>query len=143
VPVARPAPARPPYFAGSSAADSEAIISELQERIRVLEDALSQKNRTSNDAESASDPTSPQEMSITDAEDTSAILQSIPSTPMSERGARKTCIEYPLDDAVYSVTSFHAQLSLAHHGEFIGRGSLICALHSVSGYLCVAARARH
>ncbi|KAF8629132.1 hypothetical protein AX17_005718 [Amanita inopinata Kibby_2008] len=40
--------------------------------------------------------------------------------------------EYPLDDSVYSITSFLAQLSLAHHGEFIGRGSLICALHSLS-----------
>lgn len=142
MPVARPAPARPPCFAGSSA-DSEAIINELQERIRALEDALSQKNNASNDAESASGATTPQEISITDAEDTTAILQPMLSTPMSEKGARKTCIEYPLDDAVYSVTSFHAQLSLAHHGEFIGRGSLICALHSVRGYLCVAARARH
>lgn len=38
---------------------------------------------------------------------------------------------FPLDDDAYEVTSTLAQISLAHHGEFIGRGSLLCALHSV------------
>lgn len=40
-------------------------------------------------------------------------------------------LNFPLDDAVYEATSSVAYLSLAHHGEFVGRGSLICALHSV------------
>ena len=38
---------------------------------------------------------------------------------------------FPLDDNIYGSTSTLAQLSLGHHGEFIGRGSLLCALHSV------------
>lgn len=121
----------------SAASDSEATIKELQERIRVLEDALSHKNGAWNDFESHSDVTTPQgrETSTSATEDAITLLEapySTLSTPKSERGATKICIDYPLDDMVYSLTSFHAQLSLAHHGEFIGRGSLICALHSVS-----------
>jgi hypothetical protein len=42
---------------------------------------------------------------------------------------------FPLDDDAYEVTSALAQISLAHHGEFIGRGSLLCALHSVGEIL--------
>lgn len=37
-----------------------------------------------------------------------------------------------LGQGVYATTSSLAQLCLGHHGEYIGRGSLICALHSVS-----------
>ncbi|TFK62319.1 hypothetical protein BDN72DRAFT_848822 [Pluteus cervinus] len=33
---------------------------------------------------------------------------------------------------MYDTTSTLAQLSISHHGEYIGRGSLICALHSIS-----------
>lgn len=37
-----------------------------------------------------------------------------------------------LGPTVYQAISTLARLSLGHHGEYIGRGSLICALHSVS-----------
>ncbi|KAF8638078.1 hypothetical protein AX16_010710 [Volvariella volvacea WC 439] len=36
-----------------------------------------------------------------------------------------------LNHEVYDRTSALAQLSLAHYGEYIGRGSVICALHSL------------
>lgn len=38
----------------------------------------------------------------------------------------------PLAQDIYDATSTLAQLALGHHGEYIGRGSLICALYSVS-----------
>ena len=38
----------------------------------------------------------------------------------------------PLDDDIYSISFVWAQRSLGHVGEFIGRGSILCALHSVS-----------
>lgn len=38
----------------------------------------------------------------------------------------------PLDETVYSRSYVYAQRSLGHVGEFIGRGSILCALHSVS-----------
>ncbi|PPQ98399.1 hypothetical protein CVT24_004078 [Panaeolus cyanescens] len=38
----------------------------------------------------------------------------------------------PLDELSYEAMSAHAHLALGHHGEFIGRGSLVCALHSVT-----------
>ncbi|KAG5350431.1 hypothetical protein C0989_011065 [Termitomyces sp. Mn162] len=37
-----------------------------------------------------------------------------------------------LPPLVYNSTSALAGLSIGHHGEYIGRGSLICALHAVS-----------
>ncbi|KAK2467865.1 hypothetical protein APHAL10511_000160 [Amanita phalloides] len=135
VPVARPTPVRPPHFAGSAIADSESTIKELQERIKVLENALAQNNRTSIDVKSPSCLASWRINSTTIADNKTVVLEACQpalSAPINEKCAKKIAIEYPLDDTVYSVTSFHAQLSLAHHGEFIGRGSLICALHSLS-----------
>lgn len=37
-----------------------------------------------------------------------------------------------LGSEVYATLTALAQLSFGHHGEFVGRGNLICALHSVS-----------
>ncbi|KAF8627808.1 hypothetical protein AX15_004233 [Amanita polypyramis BW_CC] len=134
VPVARPAPARPPYFASCTAAENEATIRELQGRVRLLEEALSQQSRISISLKNDDSP-SPQATFTTTVDDKIALLeksQSVPTIPVVEKSSRKIAIEYTLDDTVYSITSFLAQLSLAHHGEFIGRGSLICALHNLS-----------
>ncbi|KAL1742363.1 fungal-specific transcription factor domain-containing protein [Schizophyllum fasciatum] len=38
----------------------------------------------------------------------------------------------PFEDSVYSCSFIYAQRSLGHVGEFIGRGSILCALHAVS-----------
>jgi hypothetical protein len=64
-----------------------------------------------------------------------SILQDFSPPPISqdEEGAgRGTSGLCRIGDEVYTTTSALAQSSLAHHGEFIGRGSLICALQSVS-----------
>jgi len=86
-------------------------------------------------------------MSITPSTDTGGSSTSSPPQ-LSEHQSPKNCFAqclrrdtdssladlspFPLDDDAYEATSTLAQISLAHHGEFIGRGSLLCALHSVS-----------
>jgi Fungal specific transcription factor domain len=58
----------------------------------------------------------------------------LPSVPQEddERDRRDTSPSVFLGDEVYSALTALAQLSFGHHGEFVGRGSFICALHSVS-----------
>jgi Fungal specific transcription factor domain len=58
----------------------------------------------------------------------------LPSVPDEEdrRDKRDASSSALLRDEVYTTLTAHAQLSFGHHGEFVGRGSFICALYSVS-----------
>ena len=40
--------------------------------------------------------------------------------------------EIPLDVMSYETASLLTLTSIAHHGEYIGKGSIICVLHSVT-----------
>lgn len=142
VPLARPAPARPPASALREAtlSDQSTVIARLKQRIAVLEDELERAR------EQSSSP-NPSNMSIPPSTDTGGSSTSSPSQ-LSGQQSPKNCFAeclqrvtdntlvdldpFPLDDDAYGVTSTLAQISLAHHGEFIGRGSLLCALHSVT-----------
>ncbi|KAF8160876.1 hypothetical protein B0H34DRAFT_355803 [Crassisporium funariophilum] len=156
VPLARPAPARPPVTAVQEniALGSSAHIQELQQRVEALEKELARTREECNPlqrnhlSEPHSNQTTPPPSDIPD------INMSINITParlsdlsQASSSSPEDMADYPLappedmaldklpfslDDVAYEATALLAQLSLAHHGEFIGRGSLICALHSIT-----------
>ncbi|KAG6813127.1 hypothetical protein H0H92_013751 [Tricholoma furcatifolium] len=149
VPLARPAPARPPV--GTTHPTSEQTIEILRARIADLENALSEKpnyNILPTKVEPLHDsiiPTSPSGSSTLGAStaNTSPYASPTPDLlPMhsfsstDQRGEED--LEPPLgplkclQPVMYNTTSTLARLSLGHHGEYIGRGSLICALHAIS-----------
>lgn len=161
MPLARPTPARPPQSALqeiNAAADQSTLIADLRKRIGTLEHELEQardNNYSPSVARSTSSrtqstppfsgteilgprstvsPVIPTELPLSQASQHS----SPPPLHLGDYALRHTdevteiCPRpYPLDEDTYEATATLAQLSLAHHGEFIGRGSLICALHSV------------
>ncbi|PPQ93655.1 hypothetical protein CVT25_012714 [Psilocybe cyanescens] len=160
VPVARPAPARPPISALREASlatnhDQEELIADLKHRIAALEHELSKAREQPSSpfhtlsSGSCTQSTSPSS-NATDVSTNSGLspghdhlselshrhpsVEILPEQSFrSTRGSPDLLpIAYPLDDATYESISYLAHLSLAHHGEFIGRGSLICALHSMT-----------
>lgn len=145
VPVARPAPARPPASAFRGARDTpndqSELIAELRKRISTLEGELEKAQEhlispylTCSSSGCRISSTSPSTKSPD-------INQSPRTDGLNVPGGRLTRFftlnkdasgaNAIIDDGTYEATSTLAQLSLAHHGEFIGRGSLLCALHSV------------
>lgn len=142
MPVARPAPARPPPSALREATlpDQSKVIARLKQRVAVLENELERAR------EQPSSP-NPSNTSIPPSTHTGGSSTSSSPTQLSEQQSPKNffaqCLKwapdnsladlslFPLDDDAYQVTSTLAQISLAHHGEFIGRGSLLCSLHFV------------
>ncbi|KAF8971071.1 hypothetical protein BDZ97DRAFT_1753416 [Flammula alnicola] len=156
VPLARPAPARPPPSALKelNVTDPGALVSELRQRIAALENELEQARERCGSpgiAHSTSSRTqsTPPFSGVTDVGTTCSTLS---EPQLSERSQHQSPAQhfaeyalanlddepqlgtppFPLDEDAYEATSTLAQLSLAHHGEFIGRGSLICALHSMT-----------
>ncbi|RDB25040.1 putative transcriptional regulatory protein C1F7.11c [Hypsizygus marmoreus] len=147
VPLARPAPARPPTTPDAQTQDP--TVEELLARIAVLEKALENQNTTQATVQTKVEPTgdsifgnSPSGSStLTSTDTTSPCTSPYPDT-QSLSPSPDTCVEDDveppftvrslLEPSVYATTSTLAQLSLGHHGEYIGRGSLICALHSIS-----------
>lgn len=188
VPVARPAPARPPENISRSASSHDLTIRELTARIATLEQALAHSNQNPIQL-----PTSPIEVHspvhpqqhhtppyqhYQQHQDDKSTVMTYPTPvsnfasppPASMNGAAMSLHQSPaatgspdschgmtppsfspeplgqtngpndamvnikpLTQTMYDTTSTLAQLSIGHHGEYIGRGSLICALHSVSG----------
>ncbi|KAG5646228.1 hypothetical protein DXG03_004055 [Asterophora parasitica] len=139
VPVARPAPARPP-----KTTSSEETIQQLLSRIASLEQALGEQNvqelygQTNADALFHNTPSGSSTLMAT--EGASSYVSPGPDIPSpSPSNLRGTDEEEPLSrplnhlqPAAYATTSALAHLSLGHHGEYIGRGSVICALHAIS-----------
>ncbi|KAG6920136.1 hypothetical protein DXG01_004902 [Tephrocybe rancida] len=150
VPLARPTPARPP--GGSTHPSSERTIETLLARIASLESALSEKGGQHTllpaKIEPSPDslfPTSPSGSSTLGAstDNTSPYASPGPdnlpmqSSPSSDQYEEKDLepLSGPLNylqPMMYNTTSTLARLSVGHHGEYIGRGSLICALHAIS-----------
>ncbi|KAG6844386.1 hypothetical protein H0H87_007290 [Tephrocybe sp. NHM501043] len=150
VPVARPAPARPP--GGPTHPSSEQTIQLLRAQIASLEKALHGKAEKNNlqplKLEPISDtilPTSPSGSSTLGAstENTSPYASPGPDIPLMRLSPASDIhgedelepllapLNY-LQPMMYNTTSTLARLSVGHHGEYIGRGSLICALHAIS-----------
>ncbi|TFK44458.1 hypothetical protein BDQ12DRAFT_17980 [Crucibulum laeve] len=134
VPVARPSPARPPAEALRSSStvsnEQESTIRELTARIASLEKALAeQKNLNGSPATSPSVPpelsTSPQSSGCVDS-------NAATSGRASPEPPKDILPDSFLSDPLYEAISTVAQLSFGHHGEYVGRGSLICALRSIS-----------
>ncbi|KAF4620331.1 hypothetical protein D9613_000355 [Agrocybe pediades] len=148
VPVARPTPARPPANAlrdsASGQTDQSELIAELRKKITSLEGELERAKEhlispylTCSSSGCRTYATS--SPSANSAENSHSPRTFTPAVdrPASFFELRKDGSEGPshhaiIDDGTYEATSTIAQLSLAHHGEFIGRGSLLCALHSMT-----------
>lgn len=152
--MARPPPARPPASAlkDANAPDPNALVLDLKQRIAALERELEQARENCSSPSVAQSPSSrmqstPPFSGVTDSVNggasstqtsEGAALQKSPAQHFAEHAFANVGNEpeigpppFPLDEDAYEATSTLAQLSLAHHGEFIGRGSLICALHAV------------
>ncbi|KDQ12516.1 hypothetical protein BOTBODRAFT_56781 [Botryobasidium botryosum FD-172 SS1] len=110
-PVARPAPARPPTQTPDHAA---ATIQELNSRLANLERALAHsKERSSSTADSPpSGGSSPRSRGSPEPDN-----DTVPSSPLQK----------DVQDAAITL----AQLSLANHGEYVGSGSIVCALYKL------------
>ncbi|KAJ7874785.1 hypothetical protein B0H14DRAFT_91706 [Mycena olivaceomarginata] len=148
VPVARPTPARPPVIPSPGSNDS---IQQLSARIASLEktvvaERLRNRSRSDNhhDSLSVSSPHSssrglslPNDYSPGD----SVVSLHSPSSanspysspePYSQEDENERLAAPHLSDNVYHTVSSLAQQSIAHHGEYIGRGSSLSALYSIS-----------
>ena len=156
--MARPTPSRPPETAMrymDGIAQHDAIVKELKDRIAMLEQALEQgctPIRITPPSSSSSfrslslpesrKPPAPEWPSFDDPTTRETSLEvSPPSSLPPATVPTDLCytgmdiastIAHPLPAILYESSSTLAHLCLAQHGEFIGRGSLICALHSVS-----------
>ncbi|KAJ7668484.1 hypothetical protein DFH06DRAFT_982925 [Mycena polygramma] len=133
VPVARPAPARPPVVP-SPVGDS---IQQLSARIASLEQTVvAERLRNRHDSSphssgrglSLPNEYSPRN-SVVSLQSSSANSPYSSPEPYEEDTER---LAAPLPDNVYQTVSSLTQQSLAHHGEYIGRGSSLSALYSIS-----------
>ncbi|KAF8058799.1 hypothetical protein FPV67DRAFT_1523765 [Lyophyllum atratum] len=134
VPLARPAPARPPNV--STLPSSEQTIQQLLSRIASLEKAL----RVQNNTLFLNSPSGSSTLAST--ENTSPHTSPGPDLPPPHSRSKELCGEQEIEHqpcrldrlqpTAYATTSALAHLSVGHHGEYIGRGSLVCALHAIS-----------
>ncbi|KAJ6593610.1 hypothetical protein B0H19DRAFT_27376 [Mycena capillaripes] len=142
VPVARPTPARPPVVPAPGTSDS---IQQLSARIASLEQTVVAerlRNRSRSDQQHESSPhSSSRGLSLSNdySPHNSVVSLQSPSSvnspysspePYEEDSERLAAT--PLPDNVYQTVSSLTQQSLAHHGEYIGRGSSLSALYSIS-----------
>ncbi|KAJ7497031.1 hypothetical protein FB451DRAFT_212266 [Mycena latifolia] len=149
VPVARPAPARPPVVPAPGTSD--ASIRQLSARIASLEqtvvaERLRNRPRSDNhlDALSGSSPhSSSRGLSLPNdySPHNSVVSLQSPSSgnspysspePYSQDDDNERIPATPLSDGVYHTVASLTQQSMAHHGEYIGRGSSLSALYSIS-----------
>ncbi|KAJ7125004.1 hypothetical protein C8R44DRAFT_128821 [Mycena epipterygia] len=149
VPVARPTPARPPVVPAPGTSD--ASIQQLSARIASLEqtvvaERLRNRPRSDNhlDALSGSSPhSSSRGLSLPNdySPHNSVVSLQSPSSgnspysspePYSQEDDSERTTATPLPDSVYHTVASLTQHSLAHHGEYIGRGSSLSALYSIS-----------
>ncbi|KAJ6558470.1 hypothetical protein DFH09DRAFT_922599, partial [Mycena vulgaris] len=158
VPVARPTPARPPVVPAPGTND--ASIQQLSARIASLEQTVvaeRRRNRTRSDthldAFSGSSPhSSSRGLSIPNdySPHNSVVSLQSPSSgnspysspePYSQEDENERLPATPLTEGVYHTVASLTQQSIAHHGEYIGRGSSLSALYSISSK--AAARLPH
>ncbi|KAJ7128969.1 hypothetical protein C8R43DRAFT_896857 [Mycena crocata] len=149
VPVARPTPARPPVV--PTPGTSDASIQQLSARIASLEqtvvaERLRNRPRSDNhlDTLSGSSPhSSSRGLSLPNdySPHHSVVSLQSPSSgnspysspePYSQEDENEHLAATPLADSVYNAVSTLAQQSLGHHGEYIGKGSSLSALYSIS-----------
>ncbi|KAF8070816.1 hypothetical protein FPV67DRAFT_1488820 [Lyophyllum atratum] len=148
VPLARPAPARPPNV--STLPSSEQTIQQLLSRIASLEKALRVQNSPKSQGQTKIEPipdtlflNSPSGSStLASTENTSPHTSPGPDLPPPHSRSKELCGEQEIEHqpcrldrlqpTAYATTSALAHLSVGHHGEYIGRGSLVCALHAIS-----------
>ena len=154
--MARPAPSRPPETAiryMDGIAQHDAIVKELQDRINVLEQALGERSTGSSSNHTGSPHSSSSSslgsVPLPDVRDASAALRAQSRARSTETPARalsdpprvvssygemdlSSTVIRPLPNSLYETICYRAHMCLAQHGEFIGRGSIMCALHSVS-----------
>ncbi|GLB37841.1 hypothetical protein LshimejAT787_0408920 [Lyophyllum shimeji] len=148
VPVARPAPARPPNV--PSLPTSEQTIQQLLSRIASLEKALKARSNQRSQGQANVEPNpdasflhSPSGSStLASTDDPSPCTTPGPDIRPTTSPSTKACGEeavrlqprYPdyLQPMAYATTSALAHLALGHHGEYVGRGSVVCALHAIS-----------
>ncbi|KAJ7039188.1 hypothetical protein C8F04DRAFT_1255333 [Mycena alexandri] len=149
VPVARPTPARPPVVPAS--AGSSESIQQLSARIASLEqtvvaERLRNRSHSDNlhDGLTVSSPhSSSRGLSLPNdySPHNSVVSLQSPSSanspysspePYSQEDENDRLAATPLPDNVYQTVSSLTQQSIAHHGEFVGRGSSLSALYSIS-----------
>ncbi|KAJ6497794.1 hypothetical protein C8R45DRAFT_139640 [Mycena sanguinolenta] len=145
VPVARPTPARPPVVPSPESSNS---IQQLSARIASLEKAVvaersRNRSRSDNSLAVSSPHSSSRGLSLPNdySPGNSVVSLQSPSTanspysspePYSQEDENERLAAPHLSDSVYQTVSSLAQQSLAHHGEYIGRGSSLSALYSVA-----------
>lgn len=157
--MARPAPSRPPETAMrymDGIAQHDAIVKELQDRIATLEQALGEQSGTSYRTSPLSTSSSRfQSLPLPELRESPAERPVVVKTVSREMSLEApehitlppvagllesnyadidiaSTIARPIPNVLYESASTIAHLCLAHHGEYIGRGSLICALHSIT-----------
>ncbi|KAJ6495658.1 hypothetical protein C8R47DRAFT_367971 [Mycena vitilis] len=134
VPVARPTPARPPVVpspVGDSIQQLSARIASLEQTV-VAERLLNRHDsspHSSGRGLSLPNEYSPRN-SVVSLQSSSANSPYSSPEPYEEDAERLAAA--PLPDDVYQTVSSLTQQSLAHHGEYIGRGSSLSALYSIS-----------
>ncbi|KAJ7502869.1 hypothetical protein B0H11DRAFT_2360274, partial [Mycena galericulata] len=148
VPVARPTPARPPVV--PAAGTNDANIQLLSARIASLEqtviaERLRNRPRSDNFLSGSSPRSSSGGLSLSNdySPRNSVVSLQSPSSgnspysspepyPQEEESERLATVVNPLPDSVYHTVSSLTQQSIAHHGEYIGGGSSLSALYSIS-----------
>ncbi|KAJ7209650.1 hypothetical protein GGX14DRAFT_631284 [Mycena pura] len=143
VPVARPTPARPPVI--SSPATDETM-QQLSARIASLEQTVVAERLRSGrsehlDALAASSPHSSSRGLDEYSPHNSVVSLLSPSggnspysspEPYSQEDENEKIAVTPLPDNVYKTVSSLVRQSMTHHGEYIGGGSSLSALYSIS-----------
>lgn len=126
------------------------VVQELVARIATLEKALEDQKQQHGLARVEPDCTSRNSPSGSSAfTSTDVISSSMSPSPNSRSFELRSVSQHEEDDKrddrgaltpplillgseVYATLTALAQLSFGHHGEFVGRGNLICALHSIT-----------
>ncbi|KAF7315237.1 hypothetical protein MIND_00038100 [Mycena indigotica] len=135
VPVARPTPARPPVIPSQNAQDK---IQQLSARIASLE-AMVAAERRKNSTLAGSSPRSSNSLAIDFSPHGSVVSLQSPSNGNSPNSSPEP---YPpdedddfvpatLSDSGYCSVASLSQCCVAHHGEYVGSGSLLSALRSM------------
>ncbi|KAJ7188570.1 hypothetical protein C8R46DRAFT_1055130 [Mycena filopes] len=134
VPVARPAPARPPCSSNIGWRLEQTVVAErLRNRSQSdkLHDGLAVSSPSSR-ALSLPNDYSPHNSVVSLQSPSSANSPYSSPEPYSQEEENDRQAATPLPDNVYQTVSSLTQQSIAHHGEYVGRGSSLSALYSIS-----------
>ncbi|KAJ7232790.1 hypothetical protein B0H12DRAFT_1239538 [Mycena haematopus] len=126
VPVARPLPARPPVIPSPGSSDS---IQQLSARIASLEKTVVAERLRNRSGRTIITIPFQSPVLIPRASPSSANSPYSSPEPYSQEDENERLAAPLLPDSVYQTVSSLAQQSLAHHGEYIGKGSSLSALY--------------